>query len=44
LLTAFRDEFPKQPTLMFAILSDAVPGDLDVDDVSISSAISNPVT
>jgi hypothetical protein len=29
---------------MFAVLSDAVPGDLDVDDVSISSAISNPVT
>ncbi|KAI0300473.1 Misato segment II tubulin-like domain-containing protein [Multifurca ochricompacta] len=33
LLTAFRDEFPKQPTLTFAVLSDAVPGDLDVDDL-----------
>ncbi|KAN0125798.1 Misato Segment II tubulin-like domain containing protein [Russula decolorans] len=33
LLTAFRDEFPKHPTLMFAVLSDAVPGDLDVDDM-----------
>ncbi|KAI0002430.1 Misato segment II tubulin-like domain-containing protein [Russula compacta] len=32
-LTAFRDEFPKLPTLMFAVLSDAVPGDLDVDDL-----------
>jgi hypothetical protein len=32
-LTAFRDEFPKQPTLMFSVLSDAVPGDLDADDV-----------
>ncbi|KAF8271124.1 Misato segment II tubulin-like domain-containing protein [Lactarius quietus] len=33
LLTAFRDEFPKQPTLTFAVLSDAVPGDIDVDDM-----------
>ncbi|KAF8483626.1 tubulin nucleotide-binding domain-like protein [Russula ochroleuca] len=33
LLTAFRDEFPKQPTLIFAVLSDAVPGELDVDDM-----------
>ncbi|KAI0292754.1 tubulin domain-containing protein [Russula brevipes] len=32
-LTAFRDEFPKHPTLMFSVLSDAVPGDLDVDDM-----------
>jgi len=31
-LTAFRDEFPKQSTLMFAVMSDAVLGDLDVDD------------
>jgi len=31
-LAAFRDEFPKQPTLMFAVLSDSVPGDIDVDD------------
>ena len=41
LLTAFRDEFPKHPTLMFAVLSDAVPGDLDVDDVS--STLRSPV-
>ncbi|KAH8996757.1 tubulin nucleotide-binding domain-like protein [Lactarius akahatsu] len=33
LLTVFRDEFPKQPTLTFAVLSDAVPGDIDVDDI-----------
>ncbi len=37
MLAAFRDEFPKQPTLMFAVLSDAVPGDIDVDDVRRSS-------
>lgn len=37
LLTAFRDEFPKHPTLTFAVLSDAAPGDLDVDDVSRST-------
>jgi hypothetical protein len=41
LLTAFRDEFPKQPTLTFSVLSDAVSGDLDVDDVSRSSGISS---
>ncbi|KAI0254442.1 tubulin domain-containing protein [Lactifluus subvellereus] len=33
LLTAFRDEFPKQPTLMFAVLSDSVPEDLEVEDI-----------
>ncbi|KAI0254449.1 hypothetical protein BJV78DRAFT_1184394, partial [Lactifluus subvellereus] len=33
LLTAFRDEFPKQPTLMFAVLSDSVPENLDVEDI-----------
>ncbi|KAI9441461.1 tubulin nucleotide-binding domain-like protein [Lactarius indigo] len=33
LLTVFRDEFPKQPALTFAVLSDAVPGDIDVDDI-----------
>jgi len=32
-LAAFRDEFPKQSTLLFAVMSDAVPGDLDVDDM-----------
>ncbi|KAI9465930.1 tubulin nucleotide-binding domain-like protein [Lactarius psammicola] len=32
LLTVFRDEYSKQPTLTFAVLSDAVPGDIDVDD------------
>lgn len=33
LLTAFRDEFPKQPAFTFAVLSDAVPGDIDVDNM-----------
>ncbi|KAI9511509.1 tubulin nucleotide-binding domain-like protein [Russula earlei] len=33
LLMAFRDEFPKQPTLMFAVMSDVVPGNLEIDDV-----------
>ncbi|KAI0061973.1 tubulin nucleotide-binding domain-like protein [Artomyces pyxidatus] len=33
LLTVFRDEFPKLPSLTFPILSDVVPGDIDVDDV-----------
>ncbi|KAH9042722.1 tubulin nucleotide-binding domain-like protein [Lactarius pseudohatsudake] len=26
-------QFPKQPTLTFAVFSDAVPGDIDVDDI-----------
>ncbi|KAI0261263.1 tubulin nucleotide-binding domain-like protein [Gloeopeniophorella convolvens] len=33
LMTAFRDDFPKHPTMTFAVLSDSVPGDIDVDDM-----------
>ena len=39
LLTAFRDEFPKRPAFTFAVLSNAVPGGIDVDDVRRSSAV-----
>ena len=39
LLTAFRDEFPKQPVFTFAVLSDAVPGAIDIDDVCGPSTV-----
>jgi hypothetical protein len=40
LLTAFRDEYPKRPTLMFAVLSDSIPENLDTEDVRWPSIIS----
>ena len=35
LLTAFRDEFPKTPALVFPVLSNAVPPHVDADDVRV---------
>ena len=33
LVETLRDEYPKLPVLDFALLSSAVPADVDVDDV-----------
>ena len=41
-LTSFRDEISKLPSLVFPILSNAVPGHIDVDSVSL--IVASPAT
>ena len=38
-LTSFRDEFPKLSVMSFPLLSNLIPGSIDVDDVSRYSLV-----
>ena len=40
-LTRFRDEFIKLPSFSFPVMSDVDPKDVDVDDVSLCTALNN---